>query len=87
MIKEGAQNGDSNCIEELSKIEEYNKTIGQTEEDYINNGAEMLVNVAKITQLRNQVIESFSDEQKQNEDEEYQKFVDELVKKAKIEWK
>lgn len=87
MIKEGAQNGDSNCIEELSKIEEYNKTIGQTEEDYINNGAEMLVNVAKITQLRNQVIESFSDEQKQNEEEEYQKFVDELVKKAKIEWK
>ena len=47
----------------------------------------MLVNVAKITQLRNQVVDSFSDEQKQNEDEEYQKFVDELVKKAKIEWK
>lgn len=87
MIKEGAQNGDSNCIEELSKIEKYNKTIGQTEEDYINNGTEMLVNVAKITQLRNQVVDSFSDEQKQNEDEEYQKFVDELVKKAKIEWK
>ncbi len=43
----------------------------------------MLVNVAKITQLRNQVVDSFSDEQKQNEDEEYQKFVDELVKKGK----
>lgn len=71
----------------MSQVDEYLQITGQTLDEYFDNSAEAVVDVGTISRLRAQYIQDLPLEKQPNANEEYQNFVDELVKKAKIEWK
>ena len=85
--KEFAESGNSEAVLAMSQVDEYLQITGQTLDEYFDNSAEAVVDVGTISRLRAQYIQDLPLEQQPNANEEYQNFVDELVKKAKIEWK
>lgn len=85
--KEFAESGDSEAVLAMSQVDEYLQITGQTLDEYFDNSAEAVVDVGTISRLRAQYIQDLPLEKQPNANEEYQNFVDELVKKAKIEWK
>ena len=82
---------DMNNREEDKKMyEDINKYIEEmgysSIDEYLDEEAKVFMKLEMITKLKSQVTESFSEKQKQNAEEEYEKFVDSLVKSAKIEY-
>ena len=88
-VKDAAENGEGNekrnAQTSLNDIQAYIDGMGyESLEEYFHATAEGLLEPARISKLRSEILAGFSEEQKQDEEGSYQKLIDDLIAKAEV---